>query len=190
MRWNMHEFSSSQRPPFAEFPRPSAMIKGKTYYDWSRKSMTEIYQERCIDIFPRGRDFPCQFLSVDEKTFFIVFAPDKSDQIESCCLWRKDKFYAPRPDVLNILEKDQDMDIQGSSVSWWILDIELPGPFGYGLYANTNVPYAFWFPVISGWVQQNFHQFKHEKPNPEVFEIPMMCKKHDLEVCEQPNSLR
>lgn len=181
MRWDMHEFPSAQRPPFIEIPQPGSVIHGKTYYDWSRQSITEIYQERCIDIFPEGRDFPCQFLSVKEKTYLISFS--KNQQAESCCQWSEGGFYAPRPDVLSIMKKDD--ALLGSGIEWLILDIELPGPFGYGLQEESRAPAAFWFPVRSGWVQQNFHGFTSEQPLPEVFEIPALCQKQNLKLCGQ-----
>jgi len=71
---------------------------------------------------------------------------------------------------------DAEMVVGGDDrkVNWWILDIPLPGPFGYGTY-DGNKPFAFWFPVISGWVQQEFFDYKEEKPDSKFFKLPEIC---------------
>ena len=92
----MYEFSSEARPPFASVKAPNFIIHGVTHFDSSTQSMTEIYQERCIDIFESGRDFPCQFLSVGPSTYLIKFAKNKPTEPESCCKWSNDPFFAPR----------------------------------------------------------------------------------------------
>lgn len=182
MNWDMYEFSGSQRPPRAELSQPLGVIHGSTYYDWSRKSMTEIYRERCIDIFPEGRDYPCQFTSIADKTFFIRFAKSEAHQVESCCLWRREPFWPPRPDVLRVMSYDQQQSWQGVDTTWWILDTPEPGPFGYGLSGGR--PVAFWFPVISGWVQQVFRDFSTVAPASAPFELPVICRATSLPQCD------
>jgi hypothetical protein len=175
MDWTMFEFESSQRPPFATLP-PHTFITGKTFYDWDSKSMTESYPEKCIDIFSEGRDYPCQFTSVKDKTYLIKFRKDAPDQVDSCCKWTNSGFWAPRPDVVRNMTFDQSLTFSGKQSNWWDLIIPLPGPFGYGMFGNTNVPAAFWFPVISGWVQQDFSHFTPSKPDPKYFELPPSCE--------------
>lgn len=173
MDWRMHEFKSNSRPPVA-LNQNSHVIRGSTYYDWDRHSMTEIYRDQCIDIFPEGRDFPCQFTSVGSKTFFIKYAKSNHAHVDSCCLWSKDPFWAPRPDVIRNMKFDIVGNTRVAGINWWILDIPMPGPFGYGLQKN-GAPSAFWFPVISGWVQQEFMNFKNHAPGAKYFQVPNQC---------------
>lgn len=180
MQWQMHEFISKKRPPLPRVEKPAQTIKGTTYFDAASKSMTEIYQERCIDIFESGRDFPCQFLSVGPVTWLIKF---KKNVPSSCCKWRQGPFWAPRRDVVQNMKFDREQKLHGKSVNWWILNIPLPGPFGYGFHADGQ-PAAFWFPVISGWVQQEFHHFSPVRPDPAVFSVPEICQQ-DAQVCPQ-----
>lgn len=177
MTWQMHEFQSTKSPPFSQVPEPYTILPGQTFYDWSSKMMTEIYLEKCIDIFHEGRDFPCQFISIQDKTFFIKFAKSKPTIPESCCLWSKDAFWGPRPDVIQNMVFEQELQFKKEKTQWWILDILLPGPFGYGFTKHANTPVAFWFPVISGWVQQNFANFQSKKPDPKHFQLPNICLK-------------
>jgi hypothetical protein len=174
MDWKMFEFSSDQRPPFSSIPKPNSFLPGETHYDWDSQSMTEIYPDKCIDIFPNGRDFSCQFTSVADKTYLIKYS-GRDNSPDSCCLWSESGFWAPRPDVLKNMVFDQKMIFDGSESVWWTLDIPLPGPFGYGTFRNSKTPVAFWFPVINGWVQQDFFHFSTEKPDSKYFELPQMC---------------
>ena len=183
MNWDMYEFAGGERPPRAEMTQPFGVIHGSTHYDWSRKSMTEMYRERCIDIFPEGRDYPCQFTSIADQTFFIRFSKSLPHQAESCCLWRSEPFWAPRPDVLQVMTFDRLQQWQGVDANWWIMDTPEPGPFGYGLSGGR--PVAFWFPVISGWVQQAFRDFTTVTPGPDVFELPAVCRVESLRLCQQ-----
>jgi len=183
MDWDMFEFSSDARPPVESIPKANQQIHGKTYYDWTRQSMTEVYQERCIDIFPAGREFPCQFTSIKDRTYFVRFSTTTKNQPESCCLWRDTAFWAPRPDVLRNMIFDRDMRYGNKNTRWWTLDVPLPGPFGYGVADGR--PTAFWFPVISGWVQQVFHHFSTRQPSADAFALPAVCQSKILPICEQ-----
>ena len=139
--------------------------------------MTEKYIDKCINIFPEGRDYPCQFLSVGDKTYFIKFQKQDERLVpSSCCLWSKGGFWAPRPDVLKNMRYDRSTFVEGETIQWWILDIPLPGPFGYGLTEAKLLPKAFWFPVIEGWVQQEFYNFSRRKPDQSQFFIPKICR--------------
>lgn len=181
MDWEMFEFTSEKRPPLSH---PSSnYLPGKTFYDWDRQSMTEIYPEKCIDIFADGRDFPCQFTSVKNKTFLVRFNKQEPKEVDSCCKWSQGDFFSPRPDVLQNMIFDKKQALEGWKAEWWILDIPLPGPFGYGTYGHSNIPGAFWFPVISGWVQQDFSNYSSSRPDPIVFELPEMCK-GTISVCK------
>lgn len=181
MDWKMYEFVSQQRPPVQKIENPDQVIHGSTYYDWERKSMTEVYREHCIDIFPLERNYPCQFTSIENKTYLIRFDKIDAEKPQSCCLWQKNNFWAPRPDVILNMKFDQNINFQTKETHWWILDIPFPGPFGYGFYRN-HTPAAFWFPVISGWVQQEFENFREGKPAEKHFQLPKICKL-DIPVC-------
>ncbi len=172
----MFTLKSEQPPPYEEIPKPYTVDRGKTFYDWSEKKMTEIYYDHCIDIFPSGNNFSCQFISDRDKTYFITFKLNDLNQAQSCCLWSAGEFWAPRPDVLQNMTFQKETESQKQQVTWWNYNIPLPGPFGYGT-VKENIPYAFWFPVISGWVQQNFSNYSPEKPDPRIFELPDLCHK-------------
>lgn len=184
MEWSMVEFVSQQNPPFSVPPQPNDVLRGVTYYDWKRQSMTEIYRDKCIDIFSSGRDFACQFISNKDQTFLVRFANQDLNQPTSCCLWSKEGFWAPRPDVIANMGFEKEMPLAEKPTNWFLLDIPLPGPFGYGFYKEGNLPAAFWFPVISGWVQQNFSNYKTGVPNPTSFSVPSICSSA-APVCEQ-----
>jgi hypothetical protein len=175
MKWQMHEFKASERPPHSKLPDSRVTTNGTTFYDADIPAMTEIYQERCIDIFPDGRNYACQFLSVRDRTWLLKFKKSSQMTIDTCCLWRKDAFWAPRRDVIRTMKFDRHQDLKGRRTSWWVLSIPLPGPFGYGLH-DDGTPAAFWFPVLSGWVQQEFSGFSTERPDPKVFQIPELCR--------------
>lgn len=180
MEWDMFEFASEERPPFAKVPEPHIILRGTTHYDWKRQAMTEIYHDKCIDIFPQGRDYRCQFLSLEDKTY-LIRSPE--NEPVSCCLWSKEGFHAPRPDVIRNMRFDTSIPLGLRTMDSWLLDIPLPGPFGYGFYRDTAEPAAFWFPVISGWVQQNFRNYVEAKPENKAFDLPSSCRA-EIPVCE------
>jgi len=184
MRWDMFEFASDKRPPLQVIPTKHAKLRGITHYDWSLQAMTEIYYDQCIDIFPNGRDDACQFLSRRDSTYLIKFADRDTSKPKSCCKWRASEFWAPRPDVLRQMVFDRALPIDQRAIKRWILDIPMPGPFGYGIFADSGKPAAFWFPVISGWVQQQFYEFKAERPAAKVFDLPQICQVVELKSCE------
>ena len=171
MKWKMFEFKSKGRPPFVEIPSDAKFILGETYYDVKKKMMTEIYHNKCIDIFPEGRNFSCQFLSVDSKTYFIRFLKDNT--IKDCRLWSKNAFYAPSQHVAHLMKKET-KKLSGHK-SWYVLDIPRPGPFGLGFDQSLKKPMTFWFPVIQGWVQQEFFGHKFSVDRKDVFKIPKKC---------------
>jgi len=183
MNWLMYEFNSIQPPPFSAIPTPHKISRGQTHYDWSKKRMIEIYFDRCINIFPTGNDFSCKFISDHDKTYLIKFTVGTLETPKSCCLWSKEPFWAPRPDVLRNMRFHKKTKSEGQTINWWIYDIPLPGPFGYGTSKNLPRPVAFWFPVIDAWVQQNFFDYKEEKPDHKVFDLPQVCQS-DLRVCD------
>ena len=164
-------------------PTPHQILRGETYYDWNKKSMTERYLDKCIDIFPDGRDYPCQFLSVQDVTYLIRFKPEPKKEFASCCRWSDEAFWAPRPDVISNMKFEKELVMAGSKIDFWLLDIPLPGPFGYGFVAGSSQPASFWFPVISGWVQQNFADYTSQLADPSVFAVPPPC--HASLLCGQ-----
>ena len=171
----MIEFQSNQPPPFATIPTPNQVSLGETYYDADTQRMTEIYRDRCIRIFPTGNDFSCQFLSDRERTFLIRFPLHDLSHPNSCCRWSAEPFWAPRTDVLRNFAYQQQLKFGDEPVNFFLLDIPLPGPFGYGVTAREKRPAAFWFPVIDAWVQQNFAGFSPDRPDPRVFAVPAIC---------------
>jgi len=184
VNWKMYEFKSETRPPFLKIPSPHKVIRGKTYYDWSQQSMVEVYFDRCIDIFPKGNQFSCKFISKKNKTYLVKSRLGEVEKIKSCCLWSNSSFWAPRPDVLRNMKFEKETRTNdGTEILWWIYDIPLPGPFGYGTTKKDSEPAAFWFPVISGWVQQNFHNFSKSKPDAQVFDLPSKCNTK-IELCD------
>jgi hypothetical protein len=185
MDWKMVEFESKTRPPFTSIPKPTGVLHGSTYYDWSKKAMTEVYRDQCIDIFPSGRDNPCRFTSVGDQTHLIRYDDKTLKTVKNCCRWSSAAFWAPRPDVGSNMQEDKKMHLGSRPVKWWTLDIPLPGPFGYGFYEDET-PAAFWFPVISGWVQQNFENYKPGAPGADAFVLPTACT--DAPVCLESSS--
>lgn len=183
----MYQFESETPPPFAEIPEKHQSLRGQTHYDWSSKKMTEIYLDRCIDIFPSGNDFSCQFISDQDHTYLLKFKLRDLSQMISCCRWSESAFWAPRPDVLHNMKFQKNGVLAGQKVRWWSYDIPLPGPFGYATRVGSDEPAAFWFPVIHGWVQQNFSHYRAALPNPKVFEIPQACLESH-QICESSES--
>lgn len=183
MRWKMYEFASKDRPPFATIPKPFTVLPGATHYDWDKRHVTEIYESQCIDILPGGRDYPCQFLSRESETHLIRYADKSLRKIDSCCRWSSGEFWGPRPDVVRNMVFHARAKLGKKDAEWWVLDIPMPGPFGFGFYPGTNEPAAFWFPVISGWVQQNFEDFVAKVPDAAVFDLPDACR--SAPACEE-----
>ena len=184
MSWNMYEVNSTESPPFDKIPNEYLVTHGETHYDWIEKKMVEVYYDQCINIFSLGNNFSCKFISVKNKTYLIKFPIGQLKSPKSCCLWSKGDFWAPRPDVLHNFSFQKKSRYSNNVVNWWIYDIPLPGPFGYGTKDESGEPVAFWFPVIGAWVQQNFSEYKIEKPNPKEFVLPSLCQ-GQVPVCEQ-----
>lgn len=175
MDWTMYEIKSRERPPFENIPVGSSHTQGRTYYDWTSKKMVEIYFHRCINIFPNGNNFSCKFISDHDRTYLIKFPIGRFGKPDSCCRWSRDAFWAPRPDVLQNFSFQKTSTFADNSVNWWIHDVPLPGPFGYGTEVTTGEPVAFWFPVIGAWAQQNFSGYTRQNPDPRVFALPAIC---------------
>lgn len=181
MNWEMYELPTTDNPPLFDIPAEKRISRGKTFYDWKNKRMAEFYQDRCLNIFPSGNDFSCKFISSYGKTYLIRYELGDLTKPKSCCLLSEEPFWAPRPDVLrNMGFQKQTVDGR-EKTNWWILDTPLPGPFGYGTHDRTNHPVAFWFPVIDGWVQQNFSDYSEKAPPAQSFALPRMCVR--TEVC-------
>jgi hypothetical protein len=178
----MYEFQSEAPPPLTVIPEGGRVLPGLSHYDWASRRMTEIYEDLCIDIFPGPRDFSCQFLSDGPRTYFIRFERGRLDKPTSCCLWSEGEFWAPRPDVLRNMRYQKELAIGGEPADFWVLDIPMPGPFGYGTRKESATPVAFWFPVISGWVQQEFHDYQAKLPPADAFKLPELCSP-DPPVC-------
>lgn len=178
--WVMYEFDAKHEPPLDPIPQPHRALRGTTHYDSTRQSMTEIYRDQCIDIFPAGRQAPCQFTSIRDKTYLMRFDPAGA----TCCQWSGKAFHAPRRDVVQNMAFSKSTDLGQRAVDTWFLDIPLPGPFGYGFVAQTNTPAVFWFPILSGWAQQNFHNFSATEPPAGAFDLIPACAAKPLLACE------
>jgi hypothetical protein len=187
MDWVMHEVQSEDRPPFFDLEgspgRSTAVLPGRTFYDWTQHKMVEVYLDRCINIFPSGNDFACKFISSGNTTYLVKYPRGNLRRADSCCRWSDGDFYAPRPDVLRNFQRQNQSTHDGRTTNWWVLEEPMPGPFGYGLDSPTNEPLTFWFPVIGAWAQQNFSNFSTAPPDPEVFAIPELCASK-VPVCE------
>lgn len=183
MNWEMYELPVSETPPLLEIPAERLVSRGKTFYDFTKKKMAEFYQDRCLNIFASGNNFSCKFISSYGKTHLIRYELGNLTRPQSCCLISAEPFWAPRPDVLRNMSLQQKSGTGRETVNWWILDTPLPGPFGYGTTDRTKEPVAFWFPVINGWVQQNFSDYSDKAPAPISFALPAMCR--NAEVCEE-----
>lgn len=183
MDWNMYEVEGEEAPPFTDLSRARAILPGKTFYDWSRQSMVEVYSDRCISIFPSGNDFACKFISRGARTYLAKYKRGDLSKLESCCRWTDGDFYAPRPDVLRNFSWLRRTEAAGRSTDWWWLDEPLPGPFGYGLDTISGEPRTFLFPVIGAWAQQNFFNFSSARPDQMEFNLPELCSEV-APVCE------
>lgn len=176
MDWLMYEVKGEQAPPFSDISNPHKVIRGQTHYNWPERKMTEIYLDQCINIFPDGNNFSCKFISLRDKTYLMKFPLRDLRKPKSCCLWSKEPFWTPRPDVLLNMQFHKEGKLGDQKVNWWIHDMPLPGPFGYGIENGSSKPAAFWFPVIGAWVQQNFSNYSEKAPPAAVFDLPEVCR--------------
>ena len=174
--WIMYEYPAHYQPPMEYPPEESFKIFGQTYFDAETKSFTEIYQNKCIDIFPDGGRYPCQFLSKGNRTWLIRFDQQNPESIKSCEVWPVPEFYGPQPDFLRNFPTKRSGIFRGHEAQIWLLDIPLPGPFGYMTRPGNDFhPVSFWFPVIGGWAQQDFYSTDRGKIPENVFTLPKQC---------------
>jgi len=186
MEWRIFTTEDKLAPPIDDTNSKDIRLRGtgKTYYDWSKRSMLEIYNDFCIPIFQNPTtdfNFQCHFLNVGEKVYLRVFnVPTRPP----CCLFAED-FHPPLPTfaVDNKLPYNSTISIAGEEADYWSMNIPPPGPFWYGWYKNKivdgyRVPAAFAFLTVSpeDWTSQNFFNFKHERPPQSVFDIPEECQ--------------
>jgi hypothetical protein len=177
MQWNMFEVKSQRKP------KPYKILRGETHYDWQKQIIVENYFDECINIFASGNNFSCKFISKKNKTYLVKYKLGNFSSAKSCCMWSSGNFYAPRPDVLKNMLKHKTTINNGEEVNWWLLDSPSPGPFGFGTLKN-NIPYAFWFPVIGAFVQQEFYDYKSQKPADLDLAVPQICIKNKLKICQ------
>ena len=189
--WKIFTTATENPPPIDHTTSKDIRLmgNGRTYYDWEKRSMLEIYDDFCVPIFEypnKNFRFPCQFLNVEEKVFLRIF--DEPSRPE-CCLFAEN-FHPPKPTfaVDNKLTYNSTITIDNDIVDFFTLNIPTPGPFYYGWKKEKingfRVPAAFSFPTVEpeGWTEQNFFNFKNEKPAKEIFEIPEECK--NIKPCE------
>jgi len=169
-------------PPFDVPPPPYNAGRGLTYYDWSSKSMLEVYEDFCVPIFPNGSNWQCKFLNTKGVSYLI--STDPKTGYAPCCVFGQ-PWNPPSPTFLRNsgIIKNVTSSIGNKSVSWWVMNgsADEGAPFGYGFFNETKqgwqVPAAFFFRAFQGWTQQNFFNWQPIRPSPSVFNIPSACIK-------------
>jgi hypothetical protein len=191
-QWTMaHIYDDIQLPPYSTIPTVNTTVgRGRTYYDWSLPAMIEYYYDICIPIFEAtNNNFTCNFLNVNNTAFLVVTDPRATGR-PPCCIFGK-PWSPPAPDFL---QKAAEVKYNGTGVFynrpvlWWVLDDpqDPAGPFGYSFFEDTcqpsssngNItctPSQFFFRATTGFASQFFDNYKVEKPNPVVFDIPESC---------------
>ena len=187
MDWHIYTFGNQSTPPINAPFNPNIRLRGtgKTYYDIENWKMLEVYNDFCIPIFTlptRNFNFPCKFLNVNNISYLINIGKPTLERPE-CCIFQKD-FHPP----LQTFAVDTNMSFLGSyliqnewSQVFW-LDGPMPAPFFYGWKQEQSVggypvPSMFSFPTVppEDWTQQDFFNYKFERPDPSVFNLPNAC---------------
>ena len=183
MSWNIYLIGENVSVPID--PSRDPILRkgtGKTFYNWEHRQMLEVYETFCIPIFELPTtdfNFRCKFLNTNETVYLLV---QGSETRPPCCIFSQN-FHPPLPTFArdNKLVYNGTYSLeQGEYDAYW-LNIPLPGPFLYGWYKNATdgvrAPSLFAFPTVPPqvWTQQDFFDFKVERPDPSVFEVPDYC---------------
>ncbi len=163
---------------------PFRATRGAVFYDWTLGNMIEQRFDHCINIFPTGFDFPCTFHNVNGTSYFITF--NKTTDFPPCCVfgqpWSPPNPYFLRFNVTAVLAQTEAWDCVEDN--WWTVPSIPPptGPFWYAFRksmenetATRQVYHSFSFPGMEGWIQQNFVNIHHTRPDRSVWDMPQEC---------------
>lgn len=163
-------------PPYADMPpAPYRAGRGRTYYDYPKQQMLEVYEDFCVPIFSFSVA-KCRFLIRDQTAYMTEINEDLT--VRNCCIFEK-PFHPPAPDFIlknPEIKFNTTNVIAGQTVDWFVLVGPEPAPFGYGFFSPTKTPAAFYFRGAKGWTQQNFEHFRAVSSIPEtLFALPPQC---------------
>jgi len=203
--WTMVFNITSSTPPYAKVPSGRFMpqTRGTTYYDWTSKSMTEVYYDGCIPIFPdfpldSTPLFPCSFVNGPDHVAYIVTGNNRPKGWPGpCCVFAK-PWYPPAPSSLQMfMAFDQVHRFQGrSSYVYKLLTGELGGGwFYYEFFENApDELAAFHFPGmptssnLNTYVGQFYTDFLGNRPLPSMFLPPASCS-GNIPTCPIPGGV-
>ncbi|CAF0904993.1 unnamed protein product [Adineta ricciae] len=192
-QWTMaHVYDDIQLPPYSTIPTANTTTgRGRTYYDWSIRSMIEYYYDICIPIFEATtNNFTCNFLNTNGTAYLVVTDPRATGR-PPCCIFGK-PWSPPAPDFIRTaagVKYNGTGVFYDRPVLWWVLDDpqDPAGPFGYSFFEDTCrsssaaandktcTPSQFFFRATTGFASQFFDNYIVEKPDPSVFAIPDSC---------------
>jgi hypothetical protein len=86
-------------PPYTDYLPPGSVSFGTTFYDWTLRSMVEVYRDKCVDIFPGGNDFGCHFINIQNRT---LLTRQFANGTEDCCVYQP-RWFPPPPDFLRFV---------------------------------------------------------------------------------------
>jgi hypothetical protein len=204
--WDIYTMSQHTHPPEDPEIKGNYRLKshGTTYYDWSMRSMLQVYDDWCVPIVSPAVDegffqFSCKYLNINNITYLIIPNYDKRPK---CCKFVLDRenpnvpFHPPNP---NAVAEEEDTEYvgdkifgNGEEVEYWTTnqDPQVGGPFYYGWYKNVfdrgyRAPAAFAFATVppEDFTHQTFYNFQVVRPKPNVFTLPEECQE-DIKVCD------
>lgn len=172
-------------PPYVNGvpPAPFGATRGAVFYDWTLGNMIEQRFDHCINIFPSGYDFPCTFHNINSTSYLITF--NKTTAFPPCCIfgqpWSPPNPFFLRVNVSAVLAETEEWDCVADN--WWTVPSIPPptGPFWYAFRKSMEnatarqVYHSFSFPGMEGWIQQNFLNIRHTKPDAAVWDLPQEC---------------
>lgn len=188
------------QPPFDEYwpAPPFVATPQRTFYDWRRKAMREVYDDACVPIFPTGSSWSCDFLNVNDTSYLLRHADRPVDQPE-CCVFER-PWEPPAPTFLAGAPFLRTTQLKGRTVNWYQLDVPVDegGPFGYGFFADSGLPAGFYFGAFWHWANgtnapgatlQYYDHFAPDQAPPEsTWVVPASCQTASR--CSDWNSAR
>eukprot|EP01125_Pyxidicula_operculata_P021743 TRINITY_DN8603_c0_g1_i1.p1 TRINITY_DN8603_c0_g1~~TRINITY_DN8603_c0_g1_i1.p1 ORF type:complete len:268 (-),score=39.00 TRINITY_DN8603_c0_g1_i1:153-956(-) len=192
-------------PPFKSPPSgPNVLVgKGKTFFDWTIRSIVEVYYDYCIPIWPdfpqsQSNKFPCTFVNGPYAKSFVITGADRPKNWPGPCCLFGDPWYAPPPNFAQLYMSYygyNTIDGKFTQVYWMQTGDVGGGPFYYEFYNNNaTTPASFAFPGlpttnnISTYIIQYFSDWTYEQPDPSVFEMPPECA-NNPPVCPSPGGI-
>ena len=189
MDWVVYTTDEKHTPPITDLKEGEYRLKGygRTYYDWTRRSMLESWDTFCVPIFENPDTefkFPCKFLNTGEVSYLLVDTKAVPSRHE-CCIF-SENFHPPTPSYARDAHMiyNSTITIDGEEADVFSLNIPMPGPFWYGWYKNKivdghRVPASFAFPTVPPEIYTShlFHNFRLVKPDPIIFKVPESCRK-------------